>query len=222
MALFVGIGAVVLLSNHNRDIRTPSGLPVVGDIQQYNDVMGQAANLAAAPLQDYELGKQLTPEETAKIRQASKLVDAANEFKPSTPGVAIGQAKFAPFFLAGKLHAAVGEYEKADQMLRQGLYNAQNVRMDRSGVESVIDAMYERSRVLFQMGDYKDSYVEARAASKAAPAAPQYLVQLAKAALQLKKTDEAKEAILAALAIDPGTPGADMLAKYLHVKIPKQ
>ncbi len=222
IGIFAAVVAVVLLSNHSQEIKTPSGLPVVGDIATYDQMISQAQQLCVQPLQAYEEGKELTPDQLDNMKKAVKLIDAANEFKPATPAVVVGGSKFAPFFISGKLHAALGEYEKADQMLRQGLYNAQGAQLDQSGLVTVADAHFERSRVQFHLNNFDVAYSEAKLAVKGVPEAPDYQVALAQAALQLKKTDEAKEAVITALGLDPNNHGAQMMAKYLHVTVGKK
>ena len=206
MLLVIGFLVVVVLSNHSREMKTPEGLYVVADDAAYNRNLDNARRLSADALQDYEVGKQLTPDQIQKIQQAVRWIDEANLYRPDKVG---------PYFLSGKAHAAIGDYAKADEKLRQGLAN---IGSDTSQpiMMAAMDAHYERSRVLFALGDYQASYDEATIAAKAIPNAPDYLVARAKAALQVSKPDVAKTEIAAALAIAPDHKGAKLLQKYLN------
>jgi tetratricopeptide (TPR) repeat protein len=207
VAIFAGAVVVVLmLSNHSMDTRTPENLYVVADDAAYNQSLQQAHQVGGAALHDYEQGKQLTPLETESIRDAAKLIDQANLYKPTEIG---------PDFLSGMAHAALGEYEKADEEFRQGILNAQG-NTNPKVMTTVTDAHYQRARILFQLKRYQESYDEAAAAIKDFNSEPDYLIAHAKAALQLGKTDEAKQDAAAAFEIDKNNAGAKQMNAYLN------
>jgi tetratricopeptide (TPR) repeat protein len=205
--LGIGFLVVIALSNHAPEGRTPEGLEIVADDATYTRALDIAKELSSSALQNYEEGKQLTAEETKNIRQAVKWIDEANLYRPEV---------VAPYFLSGKAHAALGDYAKADEKLRQGLANVGSNKSQQIVLAS-IDAHYERSRVLFALGDYQGAYSEGTIAALAIPNDPDYLIARAKAALQINRMDVAKEEVAAAVAISPDHPGVKMLEKYLNV-----
>ena len=206
MLVVVGFLCVAALSNHSKDMKVPEGLFVVADDTSYLQGLQKANELSGKAMQDYQEGKQLTSEELVQIQTAVQWIDEANLYKPDKVG---------PFFLSGKAYAALGDYQKADEKLRQGLANVGNDKSEAMQMAAV-DAHYELSRIHFAMGDYARAYDEATIAATAVPNAPDYLVARAKAALQVNKPDVAREELTAALAIDPNNAGAKLLSKFLE------
>jgi tetratricopeptide (TPR) repeat protein len=180
---------------------------VVADDVSYALSLADANALSTKALQDYQDGKPLTTVQIADIRKAVQFIDEANLYRPNEVG---------PYILSGKAHAALGDYAKAIEKLRQGIANI-GTNHSAAMAATAINAHYEISRDLFALGDFPKAYAEGKVAAQAVPGSPEYQVAWAKAALQVNKPDEAKEAVAIALAVEPDYAPARVLAKYLHL-----
>lgn len=206
LAVFLGIGAVVLLSNRTGEIRTPEGLPVIADQESYNQALKKSHELSAPALQAYVEGKPLTAKQVQSIRESVVLFDAMDLFRPT---------EFTSFFLCGNAYAALGEYEKADERFRQGISNAQG-KTDPAVVAAVADAHHERSIILSKLNRYQDAFNEAELAIKLEPVSAVYFANHAQCALQLGNKQTARIDLKTALALDPNNHLAQMLSKVVR------
>lgn len=205
MLLVAGFAIVILLSNHAKDTHTPEGTGIVADESSYENTIANAYAFATDPLKRYEDGAALTPDDVDKLHQAVNAINEANYYKPKA---------VKPFMLSGMIYLALGDDQKAIEKLQQGIKNIGDDHTAENAMAAII-AHDQLSQCYFAQGDFQKAYMEARVASEASPANPAFLVDRAKAALQLKFNLEARQEVAAALKLDPTYKPAIFLGKYL-------
>jgi len=196
------LALVVLLSN--RPAVSPEGVPIVGNGDQYADVLSQVKQLTEGPIRKSNMGEPLSPEELVDLRHAAGLVDSLNAFQPTI---------FAPYLLAAKVYQLLGKTETAEQRVRQSILNGNaelKACLDNKDIRradevrlTLTEAHYVRSVLLVQMREYSIALDEANAVIESVPNSPTYLSARASALVQLNRVAEAKRDIAAALKLDP-------------------
>lgn len=202
--LTVGIGLAIVLSN--RPPEGPNGGVLINNPGHYNEVAKEAETLVQTPFYQADAGQELTQEDRDKLRKAIVLFDSMNAFQPE---------KLGPYLGAGKAHALLGEYEEAEQALKQVLLNMPKYENNDRGKLAVVEALYMLSIVSFEQKNYEDAFKHADLAVEAVPDVPNYRVARANVEVQLKMIPEAKADVDAALALDPEHPKAKMLKMLL-------
>ena len=214
VAVVVGLAVVMLLSN--RPAVSENGLPIVGNGDQYNDVLKDVQALSEGPIKHVNAGDTLSEAEVTDLRKASGLVDSMNRFLPTA---------FAPFLLAAKIYQNIGSYETARDRVDQAILNGKQelkevkARGDDARAEEIRltlnECVFVRSDLDIHLNDFPAAWQDACQAVAGVPNNPDYLVARARAALQLKDIKRAKADVAAAMQMEPTNKRAQALALLL-------
>lgn len=217
-AAFVGFLAIaILLSN-----RTAS-IPGVGEVilndAEYNDAKAKMEDLSLARVDSFEAGQPLSKDDFEKLREASKLLDKMDAYKPEYATT---------FYLSGKIHHILGEDQIAVERFRQSLYNVPLDVAERKAIAGQIydmsaDANYHLSLLLLQQHDLKGAFEAADAAVKGVPSTSLergrrlsvYLTARASAENELRQLPAAKADLIQATKLDPMNRQASSLLRFV-------
>lgn len=201
-AIFLALGVVILLSN--RPAVGPNGEVLVGNVDQYTDLLKQTEQESRPLFEKAEID-DLTEEDKAKLNKVAKAFDSLNRFNPTAIG---------PFIGAGKAYYLAGDLGRAEERLRQCLANREYDKSEMAKF-GYAEAKYQLSQVLFERKNYPIAYGLADEAVKAVPNAPNYYVARASAELQMNNVAKAVDDVNAALKLDPNHRGAKRLRLLL-------
>lgn len=191
IALAAGFALILVLSN--RPVKTPDGLDVIDNPDAYNAVVKKAEQLSRPIFEAADRGESLTEQQKADLRQSIRYFDEMDVYQPTRVGAFIG---------AGKAFQLLGDFEQADERLRQCISNAQYDQTT-TGKLTVIEAQHLLSEVRGMQGKWKDAFDLADQTIKAMPNSAVYLGTRASAEIQLNRIPEAKADIVKALVLDP-------------------
>lgn len=203
--LVIAVGVVMLLSN--REPAGPDGTTLINNPSHYTQVLREAEDLVQVPFEMFDSGNDLSDKDRADLRKATKLFESLNQFQPT---------KIGPYLGAAKAYQILGDYESAERDLQQVLNNIPIYENNDNGKRAAIEALYVMSLVKFGQGNYEEAFKNADLAVTAAPKVPNYRLARASAEVQLKKLDDAKADLQAALELDPGHPKAKRLLKFIE------
>lgn len=207
---FVAVLGLALVFS-NQAPKTPTGdTPIVSDAE-YLEATAKMEELSRDRLRDLDAGKTLTPDDLAKLREASDLLDRMNRYVPTKSGL---------HFLSGKIHFALGEDQIATERFRQCVLVApQEVALSPAAAQEIrltaAEANYQLSLLLLVQRDIKGAYEAANEAVKTVPNSPNYLTARASALNELRRTAEAKRDLEAALKLDPNHARAKTLLRFI-------
>jgi tetratricopeptide (TPR) repeat protein len=197
----IAVGFVILLMLSNRHVTTPEGIPVIYDPNEYNMTIEKARSITQPIFVAYDKGTEPTDAQKIELRKAALMYDAANRFDP---------VSMEPYFQAGKAYLIVGDYETADERLRQ-LVSNQIYNMNSAGEDTVAEAKNLLSIVRGLEGQWPSALELANAAVKKHPDSAVYHTTRASAELQLNLLDAAKQDLEVAHTLDPNYKRAILL-----------
>lgn len=182
------------------------GVPVIGNSDEYNQVLKDAEGLSKDPLERFANDEDLSEADKSNLIKAANMFEAIRAYEPE---------KFAPYLGLCMIYRALGNTEKAEQYIRQCILSlpasqAPEIR------QTAAEAHYQLSRVLFDEKKYPEALAEASTADQTIGDNPNYLVAKAIALVQLKREKEAKVELAKALKLNPTNRRATGLAKLLR------
>jgi tetratricopeptide (TPR) repeat protein len=203
LAIAAGLAAVMVLSS--REAPTPTGLPVIYDLDTYQREM-QNAGVAAAPLfTAFDNGDELSEADKAMLRKCALMFDTLTTYLPQKAG---------PNLDAGRAYLATGDVETAEVRLQQCLNNSKLEKTD-IHADGIAEAKRLMSMVRGQQGRWQEAFTLADEAVKAFPNVPMNFVQRASTEIQLNRIAEAKADVAKALALHPQNKRALQLQQLL-------
>jgi tetratricopeptide (TPR) repeat protein len=238
VAVVLGLGLVLFLSD--RPVKTPSGLDLIRDANQYQDAQNKASGFALTVFQKANAGEEITEDDKVKLREALKYFDAMTIFEPR---------HVTSYFGAGYCHMLLGEKEQAAESFEQSILNIQTdpLRDQQTIRLTVFEAMSLLSETTLDLGAqeignfnslaqandlkgaeeakkraqiyYDKSYKYANAAIESKPDAFRYWLARANVLLALKREEEARKDVLQAFKLAPTDPRVQMMVRMLKLKI---
>lgn len=185
-------------------------VPTIRTPAEADDYILKAEKLSKEPLEKSGRDELLTSAEQDNVKEALAYFQGIIAYDPS---------RYQPYFAAGKMAYALGEYEQALTYLQQAIKLApppsKNPPVEL--VTLIAEAHYVSSRALFFLHRYDEAAEGARLASMLVTSSADYLVAEASARLEMKQDDKAKDLVVRALAIDPNHRIAKQLAKLLKL-----
>ncbi|MFZ4508062.1 MAG: tetratricopeptide repeat protein [Fimbriimonas sp.] len=201
-------GALLMLVSNQGVVKTPDGLTVIKNTEQYRLALEKARSLSESEFKAAENDDELTQAQLSNLRQAAALFDAMSAFAPE---------KLGPYAAAGKAYQILDDHDQAIQRLRQCLANRKIDNSEEARLTSV-EAHYLLSISYLAKGNYTDALTEATLAVKEIPNAPNYHWGRASCLVQLKRTPEAIKELDAAIALDPNHKRSLALLKMIEPK----
>ncbi|HSI71605.1 MAG TPA: hypothetical protein VK934_00390 [Fimbriimonas sp.] len=208
VAIIGGLIVVMLLSN--RPVDTPEGYTVVTNNDEYSEQIKAAHTLSKPIFDKADLGQPISQDDKAQLIKAAIMIDAANRLHPE---LAI------PFLGAGKAYLLADQLDLAEARLRQAIFNADDDKTP-GAKETGWEAYYRLSELRFKLKDYEGAYEAADKAVNGQSGSVFYLLGRARAALQLKKFDQADMDLNAALILERENKEAQALHKMLATENP--
>lgn len=178
-------------------------------MDEYSHVLRQGIDASKDALQDFDLGKELTPAEMESLRKSTEKLDAVCLYFPT---------QFAPYLIAGKCYYILGSNQIAEDRLKQSLANIPANTKERPVLQTKAEANYVMSLIQFSKGDFDEALKQADLSLKLVTNSANYYVARARAHLQLSGKDniaKAKVDIAIALKVDPTNVRAIRLAKLM-------
>jgi tetratricopeptide (TPR) repeat protein len=210
VAIFGGLVVVLLLSNQT--VKTPEGYKVVTTNQEYAAQIQVAHDITKPIFDKADNGESLSELEKDQLIKAAILIDSANRLHPESA---------IPFLGAGKAYLLAGSYDLAEARLQQAINNAEFDK-NPGAKETGWEAYFRLSELRFKLADYQGAYEAADKAVKEEPSAIMYLIARARAALQLKKLDQADMDLNAALILERDNKDALALHRLLELENPNR
>lgn len=212
VAIFVGVGILLLLSN--RPTYTEGGLVTVSSVGQYESYSNEALKLSKAPLAAAQENEPLTDKQKKDLQQSADYYEAMNQFNP----IAIE-----PYFMCGKIYRILERNDVARERFEQAIANGETgIRQAKANGNqnredairlTLAEARAEYSELLVQTGEFTEALNQADEAVKTVPNSADYLVARASASIQLKKLTQAKADLGIAIQLDPKNKKAiDLIA----------
>lgn len=207
---FVGVlGAALFLSNQTAPL--PSGDVPIGNDAEYTEAMARMEGLSRDRIKAADAGETLTPDDLAKLREASRITDRMAAYAPLMASL---------FFISGKIHHVLGEDQVAEERFRQSALGIdKQIKAQPSDAANLTatgaEANYQLSILLLPKRDLKGALAAAEAAVKMVPQSSSYLTARASALNELRRTDEAKRDLQKALALDPANRRAAALLRLI-------
>ena len=203
------LGAALVASNQTPEM--PGGGRAINSEAEFQDVKAKMEDLSLSRIEKLDAGKPLTPDDLKKLREASDLVDRMNAYAPIASGL---------FYLSGKIHFALNEDGIAVERFKQCVLLAPNEAAAKPANAQTIkltaaEANYQLSLLLLLGRDSKGALDAANDAIGVVPNSPLYLTARASALNELRRTEEAKKDLQAALKLDPSNPRARMLLQFI-------
>jgi len=184
----------------------PNPVPIIGDNNEYREVLAKADKESTDILQKISMDETLTSEDRTRLSKAASLWEGLIAYEPN---------KFSSYLALGMIYRGLDNPEVAERHFRQCL-NLIPPSDDLAIVATVNEAHYQLSRALFDEKKYENAAAEASTAVQSDKDNPNYLTARASANIQLKNYDLAKADLKAALKLDPNHKRANSL-----IKLPK-
>lgn len=189
--------AALLIFLSGRQTTTPEGLPLISTREEFETTLRRVVDGTKGILETWDRQGSITDAERKELRESARLCESLRYTAPEN---------YLVHMLSAKIYLALGEQQLALERIRQCLNNIP-IQTDPSIKEEVrlteIEARYVLSLVLVSLGDYEQAYREANAAAEAIPSSANYLAARASALVQLKRLNEARRDVEAALRLDP-------------------
>ncbi|RYG88653.1 hypothetical protein EON77_00340 [bacterium] len=221
VAVVLGGGAILL---SNREPAGPGGRPIVRDADSYQRENAVARDLTLPIFAKAQKGEEVSNEERAKLLEAIPHLQAMNAYAP---------IKVGPYFAMGQIRQIRGELDEAGRSYEQAISNEKADWEEQKNpalhatvteakallAETLLDYAIQRQQAGAPPEELK--MLRERALSwadqavKAQPDAPRYLAARASALLALNRNEEARAAVLAAVASDPNHFKVKPLASLL-------
>ena len=208
--LFVA-GLLLALVLSNRTAQMPGGGEAIQSQAEYVEAQAKMEELSKGPIHALDTGKELTADDLKKLREAGEIVDRMNRYAPLVSGL---------YYLSGKIHFALKEDALAEDAFRQCTLVAPNQATADPAVaaairETAAEAAYQLSLLLLVRRDVPGAYDAANQAVSAVPQSSNYLTARASALNELRRVDEAKKDLAAALKLDPKNARAKSLLSFI-------
>lgn len=185
-------------------------VPTIRTPAEADNYLLRAEQISKEALEKSGRDEPLTSAEQDNVKEALAYFEGMIAYDP---------ARYQPYFGAGKLAYALGEYERAFKYMYQAitLAPAPSKTPPVELVAMIAEAHYVSARSLFFLHRYEEAAAAAKLASTLVKTSPDYLVAEAAPLLELKQDAAAKDLVVRALAIDPNHRIAKQLAKLLKL-----
>lgn len=200
---------VLAIAGCNKAPENPDATPNYRTIEEYNAGLAEAKDLSGAILDRYDReGENPNEAEKKNLKKALRLFKGVVAYEPT---------QYAPAMLAGKVAVALEEFSEAEYYFEQALANifepipAQDVRF-----AAELHAQIANLAVL--KNDFTRADFASQQALKLMPKNPDYMATRASALVQMKRTSEAKELLVAAIRIDRDNRRANQLLTLLNLE----
>ena len=185
------------------------GAKNISNNAQMKEAVKQVTALSGPQIEKYDLGGTLTEKDLSDLRAAIPFYRQLSQFEPNN---------WHPYFAMGKIYHIFGEDENAEPMFNECLKlvdQEKNPQLIKFAHNTAVETIYQLSEIAQKKGDAQEAYRLADKAAKEVPNSPPYRTQRASALIELRRIDEAKKELAAALKLDPNYPKAITLAKFL-------
>jgi len=182
----VSIAVVVWLSNM---IATHNGRQVIVTPDQFKQQAEVGADLAQPGVSNFNMGKEITPQQRKDLERAAGIFDSLDDYKPT---------ESAGYFEAGLCYYLIGDTDTALNRVQQSLNNAAvNPPLDtvqgRANLEGVVgDCHHLISLIAFDRKQYDMAISESSAALQHRNDRPLYYVARARAEIEKSSQDQQK------------------------------
>lgn len=210
LVALLGVGLVLCGCNKGDEARAIE-VPTIRTPAEADDYLVKAEKLSSEALVKSARDEPLTSAEEDNVKESLAYFEGIIAYDPS---------RYQPYFGAGKLAYALGQYDRAHQFMHQAITLApppsENPPIEL--VAMIAEAHYVASRSLFFLHRYEEAAVAAGLAKTLVKGSADYVVAEAAARLELKEEDKASILVLYALSLDPEHARAKQLAKLLNLR----
>lgn len=186
----------------------PDETPILRSVDEYNSSNQRATDLWQGAANDLAENGRLSPQSEADLREAARLFEGMIAYRPEIMATHSG---------LGQVYHMLGEYRRAIASLKQAV--ALPAAETKENVALVAQSLHLMSLSHMQLQQYEDALNAAKQALTLVPDHPDYMAAAAGALIQLKREDEAKALIAAALENDPENAAALRLKKLLELAV---
>jgi tetratricopeptide (TPR) repeat protein len=186
-------------------------VPTIRTPAEADNYLIEAEKISKAALEKSGRDEALTSAEQDNVKEALAYFEGLIAYDP---------ARYQPYFGAGKLAYALGDWQKSLEYMQQAIRLAPppSKTPPVELVTMIAEAHYVSSRSLFFLQKFDEAAAAAGLARTLVKASPDYLIAEASALLEMKREDDARILVLEALSLDAEHPRAKQLAKLLKLR----
>lgn len=186
-------------------------VPTIRTPAEADNYLIQAEKISKEALEKSSRDEPLSSAEQDNVKEALAYFEGLIAYDPS---------RYQPYFGAGKLAYALGEWQKSLEYMQQSIRLAPppSKTPPVELVTTIAEAHYVSSRSLFFLQRFDEAAAAANLARTLVKASPDYLIAEASALLEMRKEDEARILVLEALSLDAEHARAKQLAKLLKLR----
>jgi len=206
LAVAIAVSGVLWYAQCN----SSNAVPVYHSEVEYVAAAKQFEALTSKSFDKVDHNQALSDPEKEKLREGTVVIEAMIGYHPEI---------YANYYLAGKIHYALGEYNEALSRFNECVGTMKRPEDDQEYyTQTLSDAHYLASLCYFNLQKFRQAADQAQLAVQYEPKAPLYLIAESSANLQLGNEKTALALIKRALELDPKNERALQIYRLLHGK----